>query len=99
MGMIISPTACKKNGEEWAAKNPVGTGPFQFVSWEKDVRTSYKKFPGYWQKGKPYLDSIEYIPVQDVQTRELSLRRGELDLAVQDCQQKALQAWKKMVLW
>ena len=82
MGMIISPAAFKKNGVEWAEKNPVGTGSFQFMSWERDVRTSFKKFPGYWQKDKPYLDSIEYIPVQDAQTRELSLRRGELDLAV-----------------
>ena len=44
LGMIISPTAYKKNGEEWCANHPVGTGPFQFVSWEKDVRTTYKKF-------------------------------------------------------
>jgi peptide/nickel transport system substrate-binding protein len=56
LGMMISPTAYKKNGQEWCAKNPVGTGPFQFVSWEKDVRTISKKFDGYWQKGKPYLD-------------------------------------------
>ena len=80
LGMMISPTAFKKNGEEWCAKNPVGTGPFQFVSWEKDVRTVYKKFDGYWQKGKPYLDRIEYFPIGDSLTRELSFRRGELDL-------------------
>ena len=56
IGLMVSPTACKKNGVEWAANNPVGTGPFQFVSWEKTVRLSYKKFPGYWIKGKPYVD-------------------------------------------
>ncbi|HVN96641.1 MAG TPA: ABC transporter substrate-binding protein [Syntrophorhabdaceae bacterium] len=80
LGMIISPTACKKNGEEWAMSHPVGTGPFQFVSWEKDVRTIYKKFPNYWQKGKPYLDGIEWIPIADSNTRTLSFKRGELDL-------------------
>ena len=81
-GMMISPTAYKKNGEDWCAKNPIGTGPFQFVSWEKDVRTAYKKFPGYWQKNKPYLDGIEWFPITDSLTRQLSFRRGELDLLV-----------------
>ena len=65
--------------EEWGrlvCNNPVGTGPFQFVSWEKGVKTVYKKFPDYWQKGKPYLDGIEWIPMQDPMTRLLSLKKG-----------------------
>ena len=82
LGMVISPTAYKQNGEQWCANHPVGTGPFRFVSWEKDVRTIYKKFDSYWQKGKPYLDGIEWIPIQDTLTRQLSLKKGELDLAL-----------------
>jgi peptide/nickel transport system substrate-binding protein len=82
IGLMISPTAYKKNGEDWCAKNPVGTGAFQFVSWEKDIRTIYKKFDGYWQKGKPYLDRIEWTPITDPLTRQFSLRKGELDLAL-----------------
>lgn len=80
LGMIISPTAFKKNGEQWCADHPVGTGPFEFVSWEKDVRTTYKKFSSYWQKGKPYLDGIEWVPIADSLTRQLSLIKGETDL-------------------
>jgi peptide/nickel transport system substrate-binding protein len=82
IGSIISPTAFKKNGADWCANNPVGTGPFQFVSWEKGTKTVYKKFPDYWQKGKPYLDGIEWIPMQDPMTRLLSFKKGELDLAL-----------------
>jgi peptide/nickel transport system substrate-binding protein len=80
IGFIISPAAYKQNGEEWCAKNPVGTGPFEFVSWQKDVRTVYKKFPGYWQKGKPYLDSIVWAPIADTLTQEISLRKGEWEM-------------------
>ncbi len=80
LGMIISPAAVKKNGIDWAASHPTGTGPFLFVSWEKDTRTVYKKFPGYWQKGKPYLDEIVWTPIADSLIRVLSLRKGELDL-------------------
>jgi peptide/nickel transport system substrate-binding protein len=80
LGMMISPTAYKKNGEEWCASHPVGTGPFEFVSWEKDTRTVYKKFDGYWQKGKPYVDRIEYNAINDSLTRLLALKKGELDV-------------------
>jgi ABC-type transport system substrate-binding protein len=82
VGMMISPTAYKKNGEEWCMRNPVGTGPFRFVSWEKDVRTVYRKFDGYWQKGKPYLDEIQYIVMADQLTQTMSLKKGEVDLAL-----------------
>jgi peptide/nickel transport system substrate-binding protein len=82
LGMIISPAAYQKNGEEWCANHPVGTGPFEFVSWEKGVRTIYKKFPGYWQKGKPYVDRIEWTPIIDPITREMSLKAGEIDLMI-----------------
>ncbi len=82
LGLIISPSAYKKNGEAWSASHPVGTGPFQFVSWEKDVRTVYRKFPGYWQKGKPYLDGIDFIPMPDSQTRQMSLRTKEIDIGM-----------------
>ena len=80
LGIVISPPAYKKNGEEWCTSHPVGTGPFQFVSWEKDTRTVFKKFPDYWQKGKPYLDGIEWFPITDSLTRQLSLIKGETDL-------------------
>jgi peptide/nickel transport system substrate-binding protein len=81
MGMMISPTSCKKD-EQACANRPVGTGPFQFVSWDKDRKTVYKKFPEYWQKGKPYLDGIEWVPVQDPLARELSFRKGEFDVSL-----------------
>jgi peptide/nickel transport system substrate-binding protein len=80
MGFMVSPTACKLKGQEWCEKNPVGTGPFAFVSWDKDTRTVYKKFPNYWQKGKPYLDSVEWGPVPDTTIQQMSLRKGEYDM-------------------
>jgi peptide/nickel transport system substrate-binding protein len=80
IGMMISPTAFKKNGEEWCANNPVGTGPFRFSSWEKDLKITYKKFDGYWQKGKPYLDGIEILFIPDKVVAGLGFRRGETNL-------------------
>jgi peptide/nickel transport system substrate-binding protein len=76
-GAMVSPTAVNKNGIEWARWNPTGTGPFQFVSFERDVSTKYKKFDGYWQKGKPYLDGVEYVYIKDPMTQSASMEAGE----------------------
>ena len=54
MGYMISQSAFEKNGADWSAKNPIGTGPFQFVNWTLNSKVVYKKFDTYWQTGKPY---------------------------------------------
>ena len=81
-GQMISPTAYKTYGEEWCLTHPVGTGPFKFVSWERDVKQVYERFDGYWQKGKPYLDRIEWHIITDPVTRVMAFKRGEVDAIV-----------------
>jgi peptide/nickel transport system substrate-binding protein len=81
-GKMCSPTAFNKNGgEAWATLNPVGTGPFKFVSFKRDVDIKYTKNLDYWQTGKPYLDGINIVMFADTTTRLLSLRGGEIDMA------------------
>jgi len=53
IGAMVSPTATKKNGKDWARNHPVGTGPFKFVSYQRDVSLKYEKFDGYWDKANP----------------------------------------------
>jgi peptide/nickel transport system substrate-binding protein len=79
-GMMISPTAYQKNGGEWCRKNAVGTGPFKFVSWQLEKGLRFEKFNGYWQKGKPYLDAIEWVIVSDMMTRTVAFKRGEVNV-------------------
>jgi peptide/nickel transport system substrate-binding protein len=80
---MVSPTAVSKNGKEWAIKNPVGTGPFKFVSWERDVSMKFKKNENYWQKGKPYLDAIEYSFIYDRNTAANVFKSGGADVLTQ----------------
>jgi peptide/nickel transport system substrate-binding protein len=75
-GSQISPTAVEKNGLQYARFNPVGTGPFKFVSWEKDVNLKYERFDGYWGQ-KPYLDRLEYVFISDPTTRLIAFQRGD----------------------
>lgn len=70
----VSPTAYKKKGEQWAKWHPVGTGPFKFVSYARGDRLIYKKWDGYWRKGLPYLDGIEYLFIRDPMTQQAAMR-------------------------
>ena len=76
-GSMVSPTAFKTKGLEWVRWNPVGTGPFEFVSFERDASMKYKKFYGYWQKGKPYLDGLQYVYIKDPMTQAATIEAGE----------------------
>jgi peptide/nickel transport system substrate-binding protein len=79
-GRMISRQSFEKNGGiEWASRNPVGTGPFQFVSVTKDVSMIWKRFDGYWG-GKPYLDGIVMKRYADPTVALLDFKAGNLDI-------------------
>jgi ABC-type transport system substrate-binding protein len=79
-GGMISPTAFEKNGQAWCENNPVGTGPFQFVNWVKNVSVTFKKFDGYWQQGKPYLDEVKWVIIADPMTQIAAFLKGDIDV-------------------
>lgn len=81
IGQIASPTALAKEAtaDTAAELHLVGTGPFVFDSWQRDQFVKFKKWDGYWQEGKPYLDAIEFRNNPDVPTSLLSLKAGEVN--------------------
>lgn len=81
-GLVVSPTAIEKMGKDGCCKDPVGTGPFKFVSWEHDASIKFEKFDGYWQKGKPYVDAIEWILIKDPMTALAFFKSGDADIIV-----------------
>jgi len=81
-GFIISPTAFEKYGQEWCENNPVGTGPFKFVSWDKDVSVKFERFDDYWQEGKPYLDRVEFSIIKDPMVLMAAFQAGEVDIVL-----------------
>jgi peptide/nickel transport system substrate-binding protein len=78
-GWPFSPTAAAAAGED-AGANPVGTGPFRFVSWQRDSQLVVEKNEDYWQEGLPHLDRITFRPIPDEDTRLASLRSGDIDV-------------------
>ena len=79
IGMMASPTALKKETtpETKAKLHAVGTGPFVLDSWKRDTYVKYKKWDGYWQKGKPYLDEIKIQNIPDLAVSIMSFKSGK----------------------
>ncbi len=78
-GSIISPAAYAKNGLDWMRWNMVGTGPFKQDSFQRDVTIKTSKFNDYWDKGRPYLDGVQYLWVADEMTRLALFKSGGAD--------------------
>ena len=78
--IIVSPASVEKKGLDWTRWHPVGTGPFIFVEYERDARLVYKKNPNYWEKGKPYLDGIEYTVIADDMVQKMAFQRGDVHI-------------------
>ncbi|MFC0229336.1 glutathione ABC transporter substrate-binding protein GsiB [Serratia aquatilis] len=78
--VMISPAALKQYGKE-IGFHPVGTGPYQFETWNQTDFVKVKKFDGYWKAGLPKLDSITWRPVVDNNTRAAMLQTGEATFA------------------
>ncbi|MBW1769108.1 MAG: ABC transporter substrate-binding protein [Deltaproteobacteria bacterium] len=81
-GTIISPAAFYSKGKKWLGKHPIGTGAFQFVSFEKGASVKYKRFDGYWQKGKPYLDGVEWQIIKDGTVAMTSFQKGDANIII-----------------
>lgn len=59
---------------------PIGTGPFQFVEWQRNQRVVLEAFDDYWQEGLPYLDGVVIESVPEDSTRVSRLLNDEVDL-------------------
>jgi len=55
---------------------PIGTGPFQLVSYQKDAVIRYKAHPDYWA-GKAAIDDLVFAITPDASVRYQKLRAGE----------------------
>lgn len=70
----------KAGTPEKVDNNPVGTGPFQFVDYQKDAQVRYKAFENYWQ-GKAKIDRLVFSITPDASVRYAKLQKGECHAA------------------
>ncbi len=55
---------------------PIGTGPFQFVGYQPDVRINYRANPDYW-RGRPAIDRLFFLINPDPLARNRMLTAGK----------------------
>jgi len=76
---IVSPDSY---GDDGSVTDLIGTGPFQFDSWEPGEWVRAVPFQSYYGT-TPSIDELLYERVPDVQTRLLKLENEELEMARQ----------------
>jgi peptide/nickel transport system substrate-binding protein len=68
------------SGDEMS-RNPIGSGPFRFVSAEPDKEVVVERNDTYWGV-KTKLKRVRFAVIPDATTRALELRKGSADIAV-----------------
>jgi glutathione transport system substrate-binding protein len=74
-GMQLSPKAIQQYGRD-INRNPVGTGPFKFVSWSADT-LKVTKNDKYWKPNLPQVASVTFRSVPENGARLAMLQAGE----------------------
>ncbi len=76
---IVPPVYTESVSEEEYARNPVGIGPYKFVSWSAGQPFVLEAFDGYWA-GRPSVDRLVYRPIPEASTRLAELLAGTVDI-------------------
>ncbi len=76
---IVHPDVVAELGERHS-EEPVGTGPFQVVNWDRGNQVVLERFDGYWGE-LPGIERLVFRTVPEDTTRVAMLESGEVDVA------------------
>jgi peptide/nickel transport system substrate-binding protein len=79
-GWIVPKKYVESVGEDGFKKEPIGAGPYKFVSFTPGVELVMEAFDGYWRKA-PTVKRLVWKVIPEETTRLAALKRGEVDLA------------------
>lgn len=79
--VVVSEKEFTENPEK-AALNPVGTGPFKFVSWAKNDKCVYVRNEEYWDE-KPKYKNLIIRTIVESNSRVIELESGNIDIALE----------------
>jgi peptide/nickel transport system substrate-binding protein len=78
---MYPPKAYAGKDTAFISKNPIGTGPYKFVRWNKDEEIVLEANDQYW-RGAPKIKTVVFRPIPDDAVRVAALQNGEVDVAV-----------------
>lgn len=76
---VVPPKYYTENSPEHVATNPVGSGPYRFVSWVRDGDLVMEANEDYWG-GAPEIKKIIFRTAPEASTRVSALLAGDADL-------------------
>jgi peptide/nickel transport system substrate-binding protein len=79
-GWVVPKAYVEKVGDEGFKRQPIGLGPYRFVSHTPGVELVMEAYEGYWRK-MPSVKRLVYKVVPESTTRMAMLKRGEVDIA------------------
>ncbi len=83
---VPRPLDFKNKEESFASFNANGTGPFQLVQRQPGIRTTFKRYAGWWGRDlvqpRGNVQEIVYTPINNDATRLAALVSGEIDLVL-----------------
>ncbi len=65
---------------DYDVENPIGTGPFKYVSFTPGQQSEFEKYADYWEDGKPYVDKLIIIDFPEDTARVNALLGGQVDV-------------------
>jgi peptide/nickel transport system substrate-binding protein len=78
-GWIVPKKYIEKVGDEAFKNQPIGAGPYRFVSHQPGVELVLEAFPEYWRK-TPHVKRLVMKSVPEATTRLAMLKKGEADI-------------------
>ncbi|HJE20244.1 MAG TPA: ABC transporter substrate-binding protein [Aliicoccus persicus] len=79
---ILPADYIEENGFEEFLRNPVGTGPYQYVNWVRDDRLELEKFDDYFEGDISEWENVVFRVIPENSTRVSELLTGGVDIAV-----------------
>ncbi|MEH7392018.1 ABC transporter substrate-binding protein [Bacillus sp. JJ1474] len=76
---ILPKKYIEENGLDTFLKNPIGSGPYQFVEWVKDSHITFKPYNDHFEL-KPEWDKVVFRVIPETSTRVGELIAGGIDL-------------------
>jgi peptide/nickel transport system substrate-binding protein len=61
-------------------RNPIGTGPFKFVTYQPGQRVVIARYDEYWNPDLPLVDEVEFRIIPDNQAAIMSFMAGEVQM-------------------
>lgn len=78
---IVPKEYVERVGNATFSQEPIGSGPYKFVSWMKDESVTLEANQEYWG-GVPEIDKVVFKPIPEAASRVMALQAGQVDIAV-----------------